>query len=287
VKFACIRAEKASFPVKLMCRCLAVSRSGFYAWLGRPESQRLKQERGLVAAIHAAHERSRAIYGSPRVHAELRATGHHVSRKRVARLMRQEGLRARRRRKFLSTTDSRHHHPAAPNLLDRQFNPPRPNTAWASDATFIPTREGWLLLAVIIDLFSRRIVGWAMGAVLDKKLILAALEMAIRQRRPGPGLIHHSDRGRQYASAEYRQALADNGITASMSRLANCWDNAVVESFFGTLKSELVNHTSYATRSDAKSAVFEYIEVFYNRQRRHSALRYRSPAEYEMKRSAT
>lgn len=286
MRFACIRAEEAHFPVKLMCRCLEVSRSGYYAWRVRPESARTVEDRRLLVEIHRFHKKSRHRYGSPRVHADLAAAGDRVGRKRVARLMRAAGLRAKRKRKYLCTTDSRHSLPAAPNLLNRNFSPEKPNQLWAGDITYIPTGEGWLMLATVLDLFSRRVVGWTMDRRLDRTLTLGALSMAIRQRRPGPGLIVHSDRGRQYASAEYRALLAKHGLVASMSRLANCWDNAVAESFFATLKAELVNDTPYKTRAEAKSAVFEWIEAYYNRQRRHSTLRYMTPVEYEMKQAA-
>jgi transposase InsO family protein len=220
------------------------------------------------------------------VHFDLVTGGERVGRKRVARLMRASGLRAMRKRKYLGTTDSRHSMPAAPNIIDRNFSPAAPNQAWASDATFIHTGEGWLLLAVVIDLYSRRIVGWAMDRKLDRELTIGALNMAVQQRRPGPGLVVHSDRGRQYACAEYRAFLAQHGFVQSMSRLANVWDNAVAESFFATLKTELVFHKRYPTRAEARTAVFEWVEAFYNRQRRHSTLRYLTPVEYEMKHAA-
>jgi putative transposase len=281
VKFACILAEKAHFPVMLMCRCLHVSRSGFYAWQRRPPSQRALENDRLLVRIREAHEQSRGTYGSPRVHAVLRSQGHSAGRHRVARLMRQAALAARQKLRFVRTTDSRHNDPVAANILERRFTVEAPNTAWAGDITYIPTGEGWLFLAVLLDLFSRRVVGWSMSEVIDTKLVLGALDMALEQREPVEGLLHHSDRGTQYASAEFQLALQQHGIRCSMSRVGNCWDNAVAESFFATLKGELMQGWKFATRQEARAAVFEYVEVFYNRQRLHSSLDYRSPAEFE------
>jgi putative transposase len=256
-----------------------VSRSGYYAWAKRPESERDKSERALSVEVAAVHQESRSRYGSPRVHAELRARGRRVSRKRVARLMRQQGLRARPRRRFVRTTDSAHSQPVAPNTLDRKFEPDTPNSTWAGDITYVWTGEGWLYLAVLLDLFSRKVVGWAMSEKIDRALVLSALDMALLGR-PAPAL-HHSDRGSQYASEDYRRLLEQREIACSMSRKGNCWDNAVVESFFSTLKQELVYPCVFKTRQEAKLALFEYMEVFYNRKRRHSSLGYLSPAEYE------
>jgi len=279
VKFRFIHAKKASTSVAFMCCQLGVSRSGYYAWAKRPESQRKKSDRELTAEVAAVHRESRGTYGSPRVHAELRARGRRVSQKRVARLMRQQGLAARRRRPFVRATDSKHAHPVAPNVVARDFLPPEPNCTWAGDITYVWTAEGWLYLAVVLDLFSRRIVGWSMGERIDRQLALAALDMALAGRA-APAL-HHSDRGSKYASEDYQGRLAERGITCSMSRKGNCWDNAVVESFFSSLKMELVHTRSFRTREEAKLALFEYMEVFYNRRRRHSSLGYVSPAEYE------
>jgi len=279
VKFGFIDAKKARYPVALLCRHLGVSRSGYYAWAKRPESQRDKNNRALSVEVAAVHQESRSRYGSPRVHAELRARGRRVSRKRVARLMRQQGLRARQRRPFLRTTDSAHNHPVTPNTLNRKFEPDTPNSTWAGDITYVWTGEGWLYLAVLLDLFSRKVVGWAMSEKIDRQLVLSALDMALLGR-PAPAL-HHSDRGSQYASEDYRRLLEHKGITCSMSRKGNCWDNAVVESFFSSLKQELVYPSHFTTRQEAKLALFEYIEVFYNRKRRHSSLGYLSPVEYE------
>jgi transposase InsO family protein len=281
VRFEFIQAQKAHFPVEFMCEQLEVSRSGFYAWAERPESARQQQDQQLAQQVEKAHRDSRGIYGSPRVHAELQAQGLKVSRKRVARLMGEQKLEARRRRRTVRTTDSNHSHPVAPNILERDFSPGQPNSTWATDITYVWTSEGWLYLAVVLDLFSRRVVGWSMSERIDTQLVLGALEMALEGRQPPKGLIHHSDRGSQYASAEYRQALASRGIQCSMSRKGNCWDNAVVESFFSSLKQELVYTTDFATRLQARSALFEYIEVFYNRRRRHSSLGYLSPLDYE------
>jgi putative transposase len=281
VRFEFIQAQKAHFPVEFMCEQLEVSRSGYYAWAERPESARQQQDKQLAQEVQKAHRDSRGTYGSPRVHAELQAQGRKVSRKRVARLMGEQQLEARRKRRTVRTTDSNHSHPVAPNVLERDFSPDQPNSTWATDITYVWTGEGWLYLAVVLDLFSRRVVGWSMSEHIDTKLVLGALEMALEGRQPPEGLIHHSDRGSQYASAEYRQALASRGIQCSMSRKGNCWDNAVVESFFSSLKQELVYLTDFATRHQARSELFEYIEVFYNRQRRHSSLGYLSPSDYE------
>jgi putative transposase len=281
VKFEFIQAQKAHFPVEFLCEQLGVSRSGFYAWSRRPASARQEEDQKLAAEVAQAHRDSRGVYGSPRVHAQLRAQGRRVSRKRVARLMEQQKLAARRRRRRVCTTDSKHGLPVAPNVLNRNFCPAAPNRTWATDITYVWTAEGWLYLAVVLDLFSRKVVGWAMGEHIDRHLVLSGLEMALQGRQPPQGLIHHSDRGSQYASTDYQQALASRGIECSMSRKGNCWDNAVVESFFSSLKQELVYRTDFATRQQARSALFEYIEVFYNRQRRHSTLGYLSPVDFE------
>lgn len=281
MKFEFIQAQKAHFPVELLCQQLGVSRSGFYAWSQRPESARQQADEELAAEVAQVHQESRGTYGSPRVHAEMRARGRKVSRKRVARLMKKQKLQARKKRRSVRTTDSNHSHPVAPNVLERDFSPDQPNSTWATDITYVWTGEGWLYLAVVLDLFSRMVVGWAMSEHIDTKLVLGALEMALEGRKPPQGLVHHSDRGSQYASAQYQQALASRGIQCSMSRKGNCWDNAVVESFFSSLKMELVYLTDFATRRQARSALFEYLEVFYNRRRRHSSLGYLSPWEYE------
>ncbi|WP_152622440.1 IS3 family transposase [Archangium violaceum] len=282
VKFEFIDAEKAHFPVDFMCQQLGVSRSGYYAWKERPESERHKADRALAEVVTRIHQDSRGTYGSPRVHAELRARGQRVSRKRVARLMNEQELAARKRRRFVSTTDSRHNQPVAPNILERNFSPGQPNSTWATDITYVETKQGWLYLAVVMDLFSRKVVGWSMSENIDRHLVLNALDMALKGRQPPRGLLHHSDRGSQYASIDYQQELAARGIQCSMSRKGNCWDNAVVESFFSSLKQELVYTTAFATHEQARLALFEYIEVFYNRQRRHSSLGYVSPVDFEL-----
>jgi len=276
-----IDAEKAEFPVALMCRALEVSRSGFYAWGVRPESERSKENKRLTLEIKKVHEESRRTYGSPRVHAELQEHGFEVGRNRVARLMRESGLQAKGKRRFKKTTDSEHGRPVAPNRLSRKFDVEAPNTAWAGDITYLWTSEGWVYLAVVLDLFSRRVVGWALADHMRTDLVLEALFDALGSRAPRSGLMHHSDRGTQYASGDYQAALEAHGIECSMSRTGDCWDNAVVESFFGTLKTELDATDQWGTRAEARYDVFEYIEVFYNRQRRHSYLGYVSPARFE------
>ena len=281
MRFAFIAAEKAAFPVTVLCRILAVSRAGFYAAQARPVPGRARGDAQLAVEIAAIHGESRQRYGSPRVHAELRARERGVSRKRVARLMRQRGLAARRRRRYRVTTDSRHPFPVAANVLARQFTAPAPDAVWVTDITYIPTGEGWLYLAVILDLYSRGIVGWAMSERITRQLTLDALGMALARRRPPPGLLHHSDRGSQYASGDYQTALGRQGIVGSMSRRGDCWDNAVAESFFATLKVELVHEALWPTRAAARTALFDYIEVFYNQQRRHSSLGFLSPLAFE------
>jgi putative transposase len=283
VKFAFIAAKEVAFPVNAMCRTLGVSSSGYYAWSSRPAPPRAKADILLAVEIAAAHKRGRKAYGSPRVHRELRARGVRVGRKRVERLMRQNGIQGRRKRRFRRTTDSNHLLPIAPNVVERKFEVDAPNEVWVTDVTYVWTEEGWLYLAAILDLFSRRIVGWAASVTNDTALALDALGIALRERRPKPGLVHHSDRGSPYASSDYRDALNRRGMIASMSRTGDCWDNAVAESFFGTLKAELVDHEQYATRASAISSIGDYIETFYNVQRRHSFLGYVSPIEFELK----
>lgn len=269
-----------------MCKTLEVSRSGFYAWLGRKESDRACEDRRLTALIRGIFAESRGIYGVPRVHRILRQRGQRCGRKRVARLMRRAGLRSKTKRRFrVKTTDSKHGHPIAPDRLQQDFSIDAVNKVWLSDITYIATDEGWLYLASIMDLCSRKIVGWSMASTLHTTIVVDALRMAIDLRRPEPGLIHHSDRGVQYASAEFRAMLAAHDLVASMSRQGNCYDNAVKESFFHTLKTELVNHERYRTRDEARASVFEYIEAFYNRQRIHSSLDYQSPADFERTRT--
>lgn len=282
MKYGFVEAEKAHFPVSLLCEVLGVSRSGYYAARKRPESPRALANAELAETIAEVHQTSRCTYGSPRVHAELRHQGVVVGKKRVARLMRERGLVARRRPFRPKTTDSNHRHPIAENKLERTFTQSAPNQAWVGDITHIRTDDGWLYLAVLIDLFSRRVVGWAMSERIDRHLTLSALNMAVLNRGPAASdVLHHSDRGSQYASEDYRQALERRGFKASMSRKGNCRDNAVAESFFATLKTEMVHQRQFKTRVEARTAIFEYIEIFDNRRRRHSSLGYLSPAEFE------
>jgi transposase InsO family protein len=267
-----------------MCRVLDVAPSGYYAWRKRttPCARQVADER-LLLNIRLSHHASHDTYGAPRVLEDLREAGLHVGQKRVARLMRRDGLVGRRRARFVHTTDADHAYPLAPNRLARAFDVHGValNQVWVSDITYIPTPQGWLYLATVLDLASRRVVGWAMRAQLDAELALAALRAAIATRQPAPGLIHHSDRGVQYASTAYRTLLAEHGMLASMSRPGDCWDNAVAESFFATLEFELLAHATWRTRDDARRAIFAYIETWYNPRRRHSTLGYLSPAQYE------
>ena len=283
MKFAFIAAEKAWVPISVACKLLRVSRSGFYAWEQRGPSPRKAADEKLGVHIAAIHEASGERYGSPRVHAELAAEGVAVSRKRVARLMAELGLESVRKRPYKATTDSKHALPVAENVLDRQFEVDALDVAWVTDITYVWTAEGWLYLAAILDLFSRRVVGHAMSERIDRALVLDALRDAAGRRVPNVGLLHHSDRGSQYASGDYQDALDDLGVVCSMSRKGNCWDNAVAESFFATLKTELVYTRRFATRAEAREAIFEFIEVFYNRRRRHSTLGYLSLVDFEMK----
>lgn len=268
--------------VKLMCETFEASRSGYYGWLRADQSVRAQEECALREQIAIVHAQSRGTYGSPRVTAALRAQGRGVGRNRVAHIMRTAGLRGRQKRRFrVVTTDSRHDEPIAPNRLASQPIPTKANQVWVSDMTYVPTAEGWLYVAGILDRGTRRLVGWAMGSHMDTSLPLAALTMALRQRQPLPGLIHHSDRGIQYASAAYRDALAVHGLVPSMSRPGNCYDNAAMEAFWSSLKNELVHRRHFLTRDEARTAIFDYIEAFYNRTRLHSALGYQSPLDYE------
>lgn len=266
-----------------MLRVLGVSTSGYYAWKRNPGSTRKNENLRLVTHIKAVHEESGKTYGSPRIHAELCSRGIRCGKNRVARLMKQKGIQSRHKRKFKATTDSNHQLPVYENRLNRSFDVSAPNTSWVADITYIWTREGWLYLAVLLDLFSRRIIGWSMSERMEKQLVIDALLMALGQRRPAVGMLHHSDRGSQYASKEYQALLRDAGISCSMSRKANCWDNAVSESFFSTLKREWVQGKRYRTRSEARGDIFYYIETWYNRKRRHSTLGYLSPAEFELR----
>jgi putative transposase len=261
---------------------LGVFSSGYYAWLRRPESQRRREDRRLLHQIRVIHRRSRRTYGSPRIHAELRAQAIRCGRNRVARLMREEGLRAKAPRRFKVTTRSTKSHVVAPNRLDRRFRVEAPNTVWGGDITYVWTTEGWLYLAVLMDLCSRRIVGWSLKERLGGELTLEALDRALEVRQPGPGLLHHSDRGSQDTAHVYQARLRNRGFAVSMSRRGNCWDNAPLESFSATLKKELLRDADFATRQQARTAIFDYIEGFYNRRRRHSALGYLSPEQFEV-----
>ena len=266
----------------VMCKVLEVSPSGYYAWRKRPESPTAQRRRRLTVIIKTVHAESRQNYGSPRVFKELQARNEPCNVKTVATIMRENDLVSKRRRKFKVTTDSNHGLPVAENLLDRQFTATAANQAWVSDITYIPTWEGWLYLATVQDLFSRKIVGWSMNERMTRQLVIDALEMAVDRRHPEPGLLCHSDRGSQYASDDYQAVLARQGMVCSMSRKGNCWDNAVMESFYCTLKTELIYHEVFRTREEARRAVFEYIEMFYNCVRRHSTLGYLSPADFEL-----
>jgi len=268
--------------VQLMCDILQVSRSGFYDWVNRPQSPQAQRRTALAVHIKAAFQESRQTYGSPRIQRDLTAGGFKACRNTIAKIMRQEGIVGRMPKRFVpTTTDSAHDHPIAENVLDRQFAAGNGTPAWISDITYIPTQEGWLYLAAVMDLRTRKILGWAMADHLRVDLVLDALSMALARRKPGQDLLHHSDRGCQYACQDYRQLLAEHQITCSMSRTGNCYDNAVMESFWATLKTEEVYRHDYATRGQATAAIFNYIEIFYNRQRRHSALGYLSPQAFE------
>jgi transposase InsO family protein len=264
-----------------MCKALFVSESGYHSWRKRPPSTRAANELKLIRLIEKAHMGSRKTYGSPRVHAVLTSMGETCSKARVARLMKRYEIRAKTKRKFKATTNSKHNLPIAPNVLDRKFSPIAPNKVWAGDITYIWTKEGWLYLAVVLDLYSRKVIGWAMEPTMSRELALKAFRMAINQRHPTSGLLAHTDRGSQYASNDYQDLLSRWNIKCSMSRKGNCWDNAVSESFFGTLKQEHVFFCDFATRDEARESIFEWIEAFYNRERLHSTLGFLSPEDYE------
>lgn len=281
MKYAFIRAHSKQYKVSRLCQALEVSASGYYDWRDRPESARARRNRQLVTKIRLFHKASREIYGSPRIHKDLVGSGERVSENRVAKLMSQHGIQSKMTKKFVITTDSKNTLQPAPDRLKRDFAVKGPDKAWVSDTTFIPTRRGWLFLAVVIELYSRQVLGWAMGERNNAQLVQDALTMAVWRRGKVKSVIVHSDQGSTYASADYQQLLKDNALVCSMSRKGECLDNAVAESFFGTLKTELVDHEDYHTREEAKNSLFEYIEIFYNRRRRHSYLGYISPAEYE------
>jgi putative transposase len=297
VKYAWIEKQRDSYPLEALCECLGVSASGFASWRHGPRRQKRLTDAQLLVLIRAVHAEFKGAYGSPRVWRELKGRDVRVSRERVARLMRAHAIRARHKRRYKATTDSRHDLPVAPNLLDRNFSPACPDQVWTADITYIPTAEGWLYLAVVMDLYTRMIVGWSMGARMTRDLVLDALRMAYFRRRPKAGLMHHSDRGSQYASSDYQEALKRYGMIVSMSRKGNCWENAVsvkanarsalrrnynapMESFFNSMKNERTHSQRYLTREQARQDTFDYIERFYNRSRRHSALGYVSPAQH-------
>jgi putative transposase len=286
VRYAFVRDYRDEFRVRSMCRVLKVSSSGFYAWLIRPESPRAKRDRVLLVEIRTSHAASRRNYGSPRVHKDLVGLGYSCGRKRVERLMRQNDIRAKHKRKFKHTTDSNHSQPVSPNHLAQNFEATAPNEKWVADITYIPTGEGWLYLATVMDLYSRMIIGWALRERMETRLVEDAMRSALQRRQPGQEIIHHSDRGSQYASESYQKLLADHGVVGSMSRRGNCYDNAVMESFFHSLKVECVHDRRHETREEARRDLFDWIECFYNRRRRHSSLGYLSPMEFELRKAA-
>ena len=281
MRFAFIEEHREVWPIAIQCSVLEVSRSGFYAWLGREPSETQRRQESLTETIREIHYKSDKTYGGPRVYRELLKRGHAVNQKTVQKYMRNAHIWSKTCRKFrVSTTDSNHPHPIAPNIVNRDFEPSAQNETWTADITYIPTQEGWLYLAVVEDLFTRKIVGWSMADHMESRLVVDALEMAVQRELPGEDLVAHSDRGVQYASEHYQELLNKHDITCSMSRKGNCWDNAPMESFFATLKKELVHHENYRTHAEARHSLFEYIEVFYNRVRSHSALGYMSPSQF-------
>lgn len=281
MRYRFIRDHATRYPVTVLCQTLHVTRSRYYAWRRCPESVRTQDDRHLLTQIQTIYAASHATYGSPRIQAALRQQGATCGRHRVVRLMQAQGLRAKHRRTFRTTTNAHHALPVAANVLDRQFLPAKPNQVWVSDITYVPTGEGWLYLAAVMDLAFRGIVGWAMSDRIDQTLACDALRDALHRRQPAPGLVHHSDRGVQYAGTAYQTVLRAHGLLPSMSRRGNCWDNAPMESFFHSLKVEWLHEQTFRTRAEARQAIFTFIEVWYNRQRLHSTLGYRSPAQYE------
>lgn len=283
MRYRFIDDHRGVWPIAVQCGVLEVARSGYYAWRKRPPSSQAQRRAELTDRIQEIHSRKdHDVYGAPRIHQELIAQGHACNRKTVAKCMKQAGIQAKTVKKFrVITTDSNHPHPVAENVVDRNFAPSAKNQTWTADITYIPTDEGWLYLAAVEDLYSRKIVGWSMSDRIDSRLVVDAIQMAIQRELPGEGLIAHSDRGVQYASEHYQCLLRKHAVTCSMSRKGNCWDNAPMESFFATLKKERVHHECYATRDEARQSLFEYIEVFYNRVRRHSSLGYQSPLQFE------
>jgi putative transposase len=281
LRFSFIDIEKKAFPLFLLCKVMQVSRSGYYHWKKRGTSAREKERSQLIPRVRSIHQDSKATYGSRRMAQELNALGFHCGKHKAGTLMKLAGVAAKQRKKFKATTDSKHTFPVAPNLLNRRFSVTTPNCVWVGDITYIWTSEGWLYLAVVIDLYSRRIVGWSMNKCITRRLVMDAFTMAIWRRKPSSGLIFHSDRGSQYCSHDFQKLLKKHGILTSMSRKGNCWDNAVAESFFGSLKVEQVFGVRYPSRSSARQDIIEYIEMFYNSKRRHSSLGYMNPMEFE------
>lgn len=282
MKFKFMAEHKDTFSTEAMCRVFCVSRSGFYAFMTRPESDRARENKKLLGLIKQSVKNSRQTYGYRRVHADLTSSGEKCGENKILWIMRANDIRPKTRKKFRVTTNSKHQHPIHENHLNREFAASAPNERWTSDITYIPTQEGWLYLAVVMDLYSRKIIGWAMSSHMKESLVLDALRMALFKRKIKSGLLLHSDRGVQYASHSYQALLKHNNIKCSMSRKGNCWDNAAMESFFHTLKTECVHHEKYETRDKSKKSVFDYIEVFYNRKRKHSYLGYMTPEQYEM-----
>ncbi len=281
MKYVFIQEHRHLFPIIRMCQVLGVSENGYYNWRKRGKSQRKRDDEYITERIEDAYDANRGVYGSPRIHAELKAQGIHCGRKRIIRLMQEKGIIARRKRRKARTTNSNHSSPVASNLLKRDFAADAPNKKWVADMTFIATYEGWLYLAGILDTYSRKLIGWAMGKQHDAELVKEALHMALIQRQPGDDLVHHSDRGSEYASTSYQAMLHQHNIQISMSKKGDCYDNAMMESFWGTLKEESIGEVIFSSRKEAETALFDYIEVFYNRKRRHSSLGYLSPVDFE------
>lgn len=281
MKYAYIDRHRKTFPVIAMCSALKVSRSGYYDWRNRDESQRSRQDRTLLGHIRRVHDQSRQHYGIVKCWKQLNAEGIQCGRDRIARLRREQGIYTKRRKRFVVTTCSKHRYWIAPNRLKRNFTSHSPNRVWVGDVTFIATRAGWLYLSVLLDLYSRKVVGWSMSNSNNGQLVKDALDMAVQQRQPIQGLIHHTDRGATYAMQSYRDTLASYGMLSSMSRKRDCWDNAVAESFFANLKNELIYWYNFKSRDEARAAIFDYIEVFYNRQRLHQTLNYQTPEQVE------
>ena len=281
MSYTFIEQHASDWPITVLCETLGVSAAGYYSWQVRAPSLQQQRRDAMLVEIRSTHAEAKARYGSPRIHAELEARGHDCCVNTVARIMREAGIAAKTKRKYRRTTDSNHRHPVAENLLDRRFDPVSKNESWVTDITYISTREGWMYLAVVEDLYSRMVVGWSMDATMTSRLVVDALEMAVVRRLPGSELVAHSDRGSQYASEHYQGLLGARGIACSMSRRGNCWDNAPMESFFASLKKELVHDEDYLTRAQARASIFEYIEAWYNRVRRHSKLGYLSPVDFE------